>query len=424
MKFVDTAVVAEYLAGLPGDEPRVVVAGNFAVPHELVRILDECRPRVRAFSLNIQEGWPRRPGFVTETPFVGPGVRGDPVAEYLPMRLSLVPRLFGSSRPPDAVLLHTSPPRRGVVSLGIEVNLLPAAIEEVTARGGLVVAQVNPRMPFTGGDGLIDVDRIDLALEVDAPLPSPPVRPLDPLCAAIGERVAGYATNGGTIQLGIGQIPDAAAGALADRQQIGVWSEMMSDGVLGLDRAGALDPDRPICASFLFGSPELYAWADDNPRLVMRRTEVINDPAVIAAQPAMLSVNTALQVDLYDQANASYVRSRLYSGFGGQPDFVSGALHSPGGHAVVALRSWHDRSDSSTIVPRLDEPATSYQHSVIVTEHGAAEVFGRSDIEQAHLLIERAADPRARDDLRAAASRAGLGAGDPRPGTAGPSGRG
>jgi len=424
VEFVSETVVGERLTALPGDEPRVVVAGNFAVPHELVRILDGCRPRVRAFSLNIQAGWPRRDGFVTETPFVGPGVRGDPSAEYLPMRLSLVPRLFGSSRPPDAVLLHTSPPRQGVVSLGIEVNLLPAAIEEVTARGGLVVAQVNPHMPFTRGDGLVDVDRIDLALEVDAPLPSPVPRPPDPLCAAIGERVAGYATDGGTVQLGIGQIPDAAAGALEGMQGLGVWSEMVSDGVLGLDRAGALDPDRPVCASFLFGSPDLYAWADDNPRLVMRRTEVINDPAVIAGQPAMLSVNTALQVDLYDQANASYVGARLYSGFGGQPDFVSGALHSPGGQAIVALRSWHDRSDSSTIVSRLAEPATSYQHSVIVTEHGAAEVFGRSDVEQAHLLIERAADPRARADLRDAAARAGLAAPGARPVPAVPMARG
>jgi acyl-CoA hydrolase len=179
-----------------------------------------------------------------------------------------------------------------------------------------------------------------------------------------------------------------------------------------------------VCASFLFGSPDLYAWADDNPRLVMRRTEVINDPAVIAGQPALLSVNTALQVDLYDQANASYVGARLYSGFGGQPDFVSGALHSPGGQAIVALRSWHDRSDSSTIVSRLAEPATSYQHSVIVTEHGAAEVFGRSDVEQAHLLIERAADPRARADLRDAAARAGLAAPGARPVPAVPMARG
>ena len=178
---------------------------------------------------------------------------------------------------------------------------------------------------------------------------------------------------------------------------------MVSDGLLELDRAGALDPARPVSASFLFGSPDLYAWADDNPRLIMRRTEVINDPGRIAAQPGMLSVNTALQVDLFDQANASYVRSDVYSGFGGQPDFVAGALHSTGGHAVVALRSWHDRSDTSTIVPRLTEPATSFQHSVIVTEHGSAEVFGRSNVEQARLLVDRTADPRARDALREAA---------------------
>ncbi len=408
MEFVSAAVVGERLAGLPGCEPRVVVSGNFATPDELVRILDESLPRVRAFSLNIQTGWPRRDGFVTETPFVGPGVRGDPAAEYLPMRLSLVPRLFATSRPPDAVLIHTSTPRDGKVSLGIEVNLVPAAIEQVLLRGGLVVAQVNRHMPFTRGDALVDVDHIDLALEVDAPLPSPAPREADPRCAVIGERVAGYATAGGTVQLGIGQIPDAAAGALVAMRGLGVWSEMLSDGVLGLDRAGALDPGRPLSASFLFGSPELYAWADDNPRLVMRRTEVINDPARIAAQPAMLSVNTALQVDLFDQANASYVHSRLHSGFGGQPDFVSGALHSPGGHAVVALRSWHDRSDSSTIVPRLVEPATSFQHSVIVTEHGSAEVFGRSNVDQARLLIDRTADPRARDELRQAASELGM----------------
>ena len=258
-------------------------------------------------------------------------------------------------------------------------------------------------MPFTRGDGLIDVDRIDLALEVDALLPSPDTRRTDPLCVAIGAGVAAYATNGGTVQMGIGQIPDAAATALRDMGELGVWSEMISDGVLDLVRAGSLDPNRPICASFLVGSPELYAWADDNPNLVMRRTEVINDPATIARQPAMLAVNTALQVDLFDQANASYVRGAIYSGFGGQPDFVIGALHSPGGHAVVALRSWHEKSGSSAIVPLLSDPVTSFQHSVIVTEHGAAEMFGRSSIDQAHQLVDQAADPRARDSLRDAA---------------------
>ena len=408
MRYVTEAEVRSHLEALPGDEPRVVVTGNFACPHELVRILEDTLPRCRAFSLNIQAGWPRREGFVTETPFVGPGVRGDPLLEYLPMRLSLVPRLFGTRCPPDAVLLHTSPPRDGKVSLGIEVNLLPAAVEHVTSNGGTVIAQVNPQMPYTLGDALLDVDQIDLALEVDTPLPSPAPHPDDPVAAAIGEQAARYATDGGTVQLGIGQIPDAAAAHLHGAHGLGIWSEMISDGVLALDRSGALDPDRELVASFLFGSSELYEWVHDNPRVVMRRTEVVNDPSRIADQPAMLSINTALQVDLFDQVNASYVRGRIYSGFGGQPDFVSGALHSPGGHAVVALRSWHDRSDSSNVIPSLTDPATSFQHAVIVTEHGAAEVFGRSSGEQARLLIDRAADPRARDGLRQAAAELGL----------------
>ncbi len=403
MQYVNESDISDRLAALPGDEPRVVVAGNFATPFELVRILDGALPRCRAFSLNMQHGWPCRDGFIIETPFVGPGVRDDPRLEYLPMRLSLVPRLFASLRPPDAVLLQTTPPRNGMVSLGIEVNLLPAAIEAVAARGGPVIAQVNRDMPFTRGDALIDADRIDLAIDVAAPLPSPVPHPDDPVASAIGGQVTRYVSDGGTVQFGIGLIPDAAAAALRTARGLGIWSEMVSDGALSLERSGALDPARPLTASFLFGSPELYAWVDDNPRVVMRRTEVVNDPARIAQQPAMLSVNTALQVDLYDQVNASYLHSRIFSGFGGQPDFVIGALHSPGGHAVVALRSWHEPSGSSCVIPLLHEPATSFQHSVIVTEHGAAEVFGKSAGDQSRLLIERAADPRARDGLRESA---------------------
>jgi acyl-CoA hydrolase len=187
-----------------------------------------------------------------------------------------------------------------------------------------------------------------------------------------------------------------------------VWSELVSDGVLQLERAGALDRSRPIAASFLFGSQELYAWADRNPRLAMRRTEVINDPGTIAALPAMLSVNTALQLDLFAQANASYVRGAIYSGFGGQPDFVVGALHSKGGHAVIALRSWHEKSGTSNIVPVLAVPASSFQHSVVVTEHGRAEIFGRSQHMQARMLIEEVADPRSRNDLWKEAECLGL----------------
>jgi len=225
---------------------------------------------------------------------------------------------------------------------------------------------------------------------------------------AIGERVAGYATDGGTVQLGIGQLPDAAARSLQSKRGLGIWSEMVSDGVVELERAGALDPARPLCASFLFGSPDVYSWAHENPRLVMRRTEVVNDPARISAQPAMLSINTALQVDLFAQANACSVGGSVYSGFGGQPDFVVGALHSTDGHAVIALRSWHEHSGSSTIVPLIQTPVSTFQHSVVVTDVGQAEIFGRSQHAQARLLIEETADARARAALWEAAGRLGL----------------
>ncbi len=408
MEIVTEAAVAQRLRSLPGPEPRVVVSGNFATPWELVRLLDATLEQCRVFVLNAQPGWPSREGFVTETPFVGPGARDDPRLDYLPMRLSLVPRLFNSIRPPDAVLVHTSVPRDGRVSLGIEVNLLPAAIEQVRRRGGLVVAQVNAQMPYTRGDAEIDVELIDAAIEVDQPLSSPVVRAPDDAASAIGELVASRASEGCTLQMGIGQVPDAALAQMLALRNLGVWSEMLSDGILDLERAGALNPSRMVTATFLFGSPELYAWANDNPRLVMRRTETVNDPAQIAAQPAMLSINSALEIDLFAQANASYVRGLIYSGFGGQPDFVSGALHSPGGQAIIALRSWHDKSDSSNIVPLLHVPVCSFQHSVVVTEQGLAVMFGRSQHAQARLLIEQVAHPRARELLWEAAFSLGL----------------
>jgi len=411
MRFVSESDIAARLQRVPGTDPRVVVSGNFATPWPLVQQLDASLARYRAFVLNPQAGWPVRQGATTETPFVGPGVRHDEFLDYIPMRLSLVPRLFSLIRPPDAVLLHTSTPRNGKVSLGIEVNILPAAIDAVRARGGLVIAQVNARMPYTLGDGEIDCDAIELALEADMELPSPVPCAPDDATAAIGAHVARFATDGCTLQLGIGQVPDAATLHLHRHRGLGVWSEMISDGVMGLARAGALDPRRPMQASFLFGTPELYRWADENPTLHMTRTEVINDPARIATNPAMLSLNAALQVDLFAQANASYVGDRPVSGFGGQPDFVVGALHSPGGHAVIALRSWHQKTDTSTVMPILESPVTSIQHSAMVTEQGSAEIFGHGHATQAELIITRCAHPRARDQLWKAAEALGLGLG-------------
>jgi acyl-CoA hydrolase len=221
--------------------------------------------------------------------------------------------------------------------------------------------------------------------------------------------VAAFATDGTTLQLGIGLIPMVAAQMMTGRRGLRVFSEVIADSIMDLDRAGALEAGTPIRASFLSGSDELYAWADGNELLRVERTERINDPARIAAHPGMLSVNAAMQVDLFAQANASFVHGHIHSGFGGQPDFVSGALHSTGGHSVVALPAWHDKTGSSTVVPVLANPVTSFQHSAIVSEHGCAELFGHSQQRQAALITEQVADPRARDLLVEAAGRLGLG---------------
>jgi acyl-CoA hydrolase len=217
--------------------------------------------------------------------------------------------------------------------------------------------------------------------------------------------------DGATLQLGVGTLPDAVLGCLRDRRGLRIWSEMVSDGLLALDRSGALLPGATITASFCEGSAELYAWLDDNPRVRFARSERVNDPALIARQPCMRSINTALQVDLYAQANAARrpraLGGRIYSGFGGQPDFVVGALHANGGAAIIALPSWHQRAGASTIVPALDVPATSFQPSHVVTERGVAHLACLDQREQAAALIG-CADPSARPELAAAAELMGL----------------
>lgn len=196
--------------------------------------------------------------------------------------------------------------------------------------------------------------------------------------------------------------------ALTGRRDLKVWSEMFSDGVLDLAKAGALDPDHVITASFAFGSPELYDWMDRNPGVLMLRTETTNDPAQIARQPRMVSVNSALQVDLFAQANAARVHGIIYSGFGGQTDFVVGALHSPGGLAIIALPSWHPKADVSTVVPRLAGPVTSFQHSYFVSEQGTAAIWGHDASDQAEHIITQVAHPSVRDELRAAGKELGF----------------
>jgi acyl-CoA hydrolase len=271
-------------------------------------------------------------------------------------------------------------------------------------------------MPYTFGDGEIRVEDLDAVVEAEEPLGGPhaSARPghlpptTDEAAATIGDLVAARVRDGATLQLGIGAVPDATLPGLSARRRLGVWSEMVSDGLLALREAGALDPERHVIASFVLGSTELYEYLDQNPGVRILRTETTNAPAAIAANPAMTSINTALQIDLFGQANASRINARIHSGFGGQTDFIVGAIHSPGGQAIMALRSWHPKADVSTIVPLLDEPVTSFQHTAVVTEQGVAPIFGHDERTQARHLIEQAAHPDVRDELREEAAELGL----------------
>lgn len=406
MKIINLEQLKLILGALPAN-PRIVASGNFATPTVLLEAANESMETFRLNMLGAQANIPNREGITFESSFVGPGMRRSPRLNYVPCRLSLVPVLFRDHFRPDVVFLHTSAKRHDTVSLGTEVNVLPAAIEACRERGGLVIAQANPNMPYTYGDAQVYEHEIDFMIEVDEPLMSKEATPVGDIAAEIGARIAAKVDNHSTLQLGIGAIPDAVLKALINRKGMKIWTEMFSDGVLDMYKAGALDDETPLTASFLFGSRELYDWLHLNKNVRMLRTEKTNDPGQIAKQAKMTSINAALEVDLHDQANASFVRGQVYSGFGGSTDFIVGALHARGGQSFMALASWHDKAGKSTIVPQLRENVTSFQHSFVATEYGLADCFGHPEKDQARNLIS-IAHPDARDGLKDAAREMGL----------------
>ena len=380
--------------------PRIIASGNSAAPYSLLNIFAGQINEFCLHMINAPEGIPSGENITHETAFVGKGMRNSKNLSYIPCRLSMVPVMFQQHLIPDVVLIHTSSLQNNTVSLGIEVNILPAAIESARRNGGIVIAQANNQMPYTYGDAVLYEHEVDYYLEVDEPLNEVNAKPSTDLAKDIGERVAHYIPDSSTLQLGIGSIPDAVLAALDSRKDLRLWTEMFTDGLYELYKKGNFNKDIPLTASFLFGTQNLYDWVDHNHNIRMLRTEKTNDPAVIARHPLMMSINSALQVDLLDQANASWVNNKIYSGFGGSTDFIVGALHSPKGHAFIALPSWHPKANVSTIVPELSTPATSFQHSAVITENGTAWCFGNDSKTQAKYLIEKAAHPNAREELR------------------------
>jgi 4-hydroxybutyrate CoA-transferase len=345
----------------------------------------------------------------TNSLFVGRNLR-DAVArgeaDYVPIFLSEVPALLRTGvYPLDVALVHCSPPDvHGFCSLGVSVEATRAAVK--AAR--IVIAELNPRMPRTHGDALVHVDEIDLAVPVQYEIPEHAPEVLGETERAIGRHVAALVEDGATLQLGIGAIPDAALAALAGHRDLGIHTEMFSDGVVELVERGVITNARKcthpgkLVAAFVLGTRRLYDFVDDNPQVAMLSAEYVNDTAVIRRNPRVTAINSAIEIDLTGQVSADSIGTRQYSGVGGQMDFMRGAALAPEGRAIIALPSRAAGGTVSRIVPVLAEGAgvvTSRAHvRTVITEYGVAELFGRSIRERAAALIA-IAHPDFRDEL-------------------------
>ncbi len=347
--------------------------------------------------------------------FIGPNVRQavqEGRADFIPVFLSEIPELIRNRRVRiDVALIQTTPPdAHGYVSLGVSVDVVRAAVDSAD----LVLAEVNPRMPRTHGDSFLHVSRIDRLVAVDAPLLALATEPATDVEIAIGHHVASLVPDGATIQTGIGSIPDAVLAALGRHRDLGVHTEMLSDGMMNLAGAGVITGNLKsmlrgkLVTSFVMGSHALYDWANDNPALEMRGSDFTNDPRVIADNDRMVSVNSALAVDLTGQVAADTLLGKFFSGIGGQVDFVRGASRSRGGRSIIALRSTARGGTVSRIRAALEEGAgivTSrgdVRH--VVTEFGAADLWGKSVRERALALVE-IAHPNFRSELMAQAKQ-------------------
>lgn len=386
-------------------EPRVL-------PDALVQRADELHD-VRTVSVLILGDAPYcRPEYAGSfrhlSIFCGPKTRSavnEGLADFVPCFFSQVPSLLGKHVPVDVAMVSVSPPdANGYCSLGVSVDYAKRAVE--CAR--TVIAEVNPTMPRLGGDCLVHVSDVDFLVPVTEPIRTlPPAVPSDEERRA-GENVAALIEDGACVQLGIGAMPEVVSGRLTDRRNLGVHSEMISDGVMALVECGAitgsaktLHPGK-IVATFIMGSRRLYDWLDDNPLIEMHPVSYTNNPAIIAQNRDMVAINAALEIDLLGQVCADMLGPYQYSGVGGQVDFTRGARLAEGGKAVIVLTSTARNGEVSRIVPTLKPGAavTTSRNDVdyIVTEYGAAQLHGKTVRQRMQALIE-IAHPRFREDL-------------------------
>ncbi len=342
--------------------------------------------------------------------FTGPGCR-TPIAEgradYVPVFLSDIPSLFRTrAMPLDVAIVQLSPPdAHGYCTLGPSVDAARAAVDSAA----IVLAEINHQMPRTHGDTHVHIDRVTAFTVTDRPLHQHAVDAESPETARIGELVAGLIEDGATLQMGIGAIPDAVLARLGNKVNLGVHTEMFSDRLIDLVEGGVItNSEKPIlrgqiATSFVIGTKRLFDFVDDNPLVSFRGCDWTNDTLLIRKMPRMTAINSALQIDVTGQVSADSIGRRIYSGIGGQMDFIRGAARSEGGKPIIALRSTAARGTVSRIVPELSPGAgvvTTRGHvHWVVTEYGAVNLHGKTLRERAELL-RSIAHPDFRGELR------------------------
>lgn len=391
---------------------RLFLTGNVSVPQKVLAALVEYAPNLHDVeicqALTIGPADYVKPGLEkhmrVNTLFISHNVRKavhEGRADFTPVLLSEFPLLFKRGiLPLDVAIIHVSlPDEHGFCSLGVEVGLTKSPAESAK----IIIAEVNQQMPRTLGDSFIHVSRLNYIIPVDYPIPEMPMS--EEGNSDVVEKIAGFVADlipdGATMQLGIGAIPDAVLKYLQNKKDLGVHSELFSDGVIDLVNSGVITNARKtlhpgkIIAGFMLGTKRLYDWSDDNPMIEFHRTEYVNDPFVIAQNERMVAVNSAIEVDLTGQVCADSIGPKLYSGVGGQLDFIYGASRSKGGVPVIALPSTTTLKDGTPvtrIAAMLKEGAgvvTTRNHvRYIVTEYGVADLYGRTIRQRARQLID------------------------------------
>lgn len=406
---------------------RVFMTGNCSVPQSVLSALVEYAPNLhnveicQALTIGPADYVSREmeEHLRVNTMFISANTRKavqEGRADFSPVLLSEFPLLFKNKfLPLDAALIHVSPPdEHGFCSLGVEVGLTKSPAESAK----IIIAEVNQQMPRTLGDSFIHVSRLTYMVPVDYPLPEMSMGGED--SSEDTERMASYIAelipDGATMQMGIGAVPDAVLKYLFEKKDLGVHSELFSDGVIDLVEAGVLTNARKtlhpgkMVAGFILGTKRLYDWVDDNPLIELHPTEYVNDPFVIAQNDRQVAINSAIEIDLTGQVCADSIGPKLYSGVGGQLDFMYGASRSKGGVPIIAMPSittLRNGTRVSRIVAMLKQGAgvvTTRNHvRFVVTEFGVADLYGKTIRQRAHQLIG-IAHPDFREDLKRAAS--------------------